>query len=192
MPSGGRRPGSGRKPTPIEQRRAMGNPQRRPLPDIVTIGGRPDEDEFAIPPEHLPEMAQQLWRRDVQKLVALGTVDRVDYAALEAMCIFYARAMGARRIIESEGYIAVAKNGTMREHPAMKIERESWSKYLGIAEQFGLTPVSRARLGLATVTTRTLAHDLAEKERKPLRVVGEVIDAEVIEETTFHAAPEDE
>ena len=44
----------------------------------------------------------------------------------------------------------------------MKIEREAHGLYLKTAEQFGLTPMARTRLGLAELHRRSLHAEMTE------------------------------
>lgn len=139
----------------------------RPLPEPVLVAGRPEAKDIAEPPAHLPEDAKDLWRNDVQKILEVGIADKIDMAALEAMCIAYARAIQAGRVVKSEGLFTQGSVGQLREHPALRIERESWMTFLRLAEQFGITPISRTRLGLAELGRRTLEHDLQERLGTP-------------------------
>jgi P27 family predicted phage terminase small subunit len=152
----------GRKPKPIEERVRDGNPGKRPLPEPMLIGGRPNLDELNEPPAHLPEDAKEFWRDSVTRLVEVGIVDRVDVPALEQLAIQYARVRGAQKVIAEVGYFATGSTGQVKEHPAVKLEREATNLLLKLSEHFGLTPVARARLGLAELTRRSLASEMEE------------------------------
>jgi len=54
MPRGGKRPGAGRKPKPLADKLAAGNPGHRPL-SVVEFGGSPDRPK---PPEYLTLMVK--------------------------------------------------------------------------------------------------------------------------------------
>jgi P27 family predicted phage terminase small subunit len=158
----------GRKPQPIEQRIREGNTQQRPIPQPVLVGGRPDMEDFAEPPAGLPPDGKKLWRRDVGRLVEVGIVDRVDVAALEGLCVAYARAKQAGRIVNREGLTVDGSRGQPRPHPAVKIERESWLWFDRLGEQYGLTPIARTRLGLAgSLARRSMSAELDDKFGSP-------------------------
>lgn len=182
----------GPKPEPIERRIAKGNPSKKKLPGVVLLAGRPDLDDLAEPPAHLDEDAKAFWRRDVVRLAEVGILDRVDVGALEALCVSYARAVQARRIVASEGLFTAGSVGQIREHPALKIEREAWAAFERAAEGFGIGPVARTRLGLAELGRRTLAADLQERigmpDFQPLADVDidEILEAEA---TPMPASP---
>src|SRR4051794_28305836 len=99
MPRGGKRHGSGRKPTPVEQRKLEGNPGHRPLPEPLLIAGRPHLHELMEPPPHLPVEAHAFWTETVAHLVDCGLVDRVDAAALDQLATAYARWRQAGQVI---------------------------------------------------------------------------------------------
>lgn len=152
----------GRKPKPVEQRIAEGNPGKRPLPEPMLVGGRPTLGEMAEPPAHLSEDAQEFWRDSVDRLVEVGIIDRVDGPVLELLAEQYARWRGAQRVVREAGMFARGSTGQIREHPALKIEREAHALFLKTAEHFALTPIARTRLGLAELHKRTLAQELNE------------------------------
>ena len=151
----------GRPPKPSEIRRREGNPGHRPLPEVILISGRPALGELDEPPAHLSKDARDFWSTTVARLIESGIVDRVDIPALEQLATQYARIRQAQRVIASDGHYIRGSVGQLRESPALKIEREATILFLRLAENFGLTPVARARLGLAEMSRRTLAAELA-------------------------------
>jgi P27 family predicted phage terminase small subunit len=171
----------GPRPKPVEQKIREGNPGHRRLPEPILVGGRPTEEELAEPPEHLPPDAKRLWREDIATLVETGIADRVDRTALEGLCIAYARACQAGRVIASEGLFAVGSVGNLRPHPAVKIEQDAWHRFYAMAEHFALTPVARTRLGQAELGRRSLAAELGEKLGDITLQEVDVVDAEVVE-----------
>lgn len=149
----------GRKPKSAEQRRAEGNPGKRPLPEPVIVAGRPDAMAM---PEHLPPAAAEAWDEIVPTLGRLGILDGVDKPALEAMCTQYARARQAGKVVAAQGHLARGSAGQIREHPSLGTERAAHAMFLRFAEHYALTPVSRVRLGLAELHRRSLAEEMAE------------------------------
>jgi P27 family predicted phage terminase small subunit len=166
----------GRKPTPTEKRVLEGNPQKRPLPEVLLVAGRPELQEFAVPPDYLPLDAQEFWRDSVVRLVDVGIIDRVDYPALEQLAVQYARIRQAQRVIREEGLFTLGSVGQIREHPALKIEREATTLFMKMAEHFALTPIARTRLGLAELHRRTLADEMGSALGTPK--LTPIVDAE--------------
>jgi P27 family predicted phage terminase small subunit len=150
----------GRKPKPAEIRRLEGNPGHRPLPEPVHIGGRPIA-EIPEPPEALPADARDAWHEVVPRLQEVGILDHVDRLALEAMCVQWARAKQAGKVVAREGLIALGSTGQFVEHPALNVERQAHQMFLKFAEHYALTPIARTRLGLAELQRRSLAQEMA-------------------------------
>jgi P27 family predicted phage terminase small subunit len=140
------------------------------------IAGRPRHDELNEPASHLPEDAQAFWRCYVPDLVVCGIVDRVDVPLLEQLAVQYARIRGAQRVIDEVGLFTRGSVGQIREHPALRIEREATIVFDRLAQQFGLGPLGRTRLGLAEITRRSLAAELTDAfgppELRPIDVVA--------------------
>ena len=149
----------GAKPKPVEQRRLEGNPGKRALPEPMLVAGRPAH-EFDEPPDDLPADARRFWRTTVARLIDVGMLDLVDEVALRMLSTQYARWVQAGRVVAIDGHFVRGSVGQLREHPAVKIERESHRLYISAAEQFGLTPMARTRLGLAELHRRSLHNEM--------------------------------
>lgn len=152
----------GRKPAPAEKRIAEGNPGHRPIPEPMLVGGRPVDDEMQEPPAHLPRDAQEFWRVSVARLIDVGIVDRVDGPLLEMLAVTYARWRQAARVLAADGHFVIGLGGTLRAHPAIKIERDANQAFLRMAEHFALSPVARVRLGQQELHRRTMEAELHE------------------------------
>lgn len=115
----------GVKPKPVEQRQREGNASKRKLPEPLLVGGRPTLRELDEPPEHLPPEAKEFWRDSVVRLIEVGIVDRVDVPVLEQLATQYARIRQSQRVLAEDGHFTRGSVGQIREHPALKIEREA-------------------------------------------------------------------
>ena len=148
----------GRRPKPIEQRQREGGSDvsHRPLPQPMLVAGRPLSGELEVPPDHLPKLAREFWSKTVSYLIEVGVVDRIDEAALEMLSVQYARWRQAQAVVAVDGHFTRGAAGQLREHPAVKIEREAHALFLKTAEHFALTPIARSRLGLAELHGRAL------------------------------------
>jgi P27 family predicted phage terminase small subunit len=170
-------------PKPIEQKLREGNPGKRALPQPFLVAGRPRRLELDEPPEHLPADARDFWAEIVPHLTACGIVDRVDVPVLEMLSTAYARWRAAQRVIEERGFFARGSTGQVKEAPWVKIEREAHALFLKTAEQVGIGPLGRTRLGLAEVTRRVLADELrdglGEVTLRPAGRVGVVVDGTI-------------
>jgi len=170
---------TGRKPKPVEQRIREGNPQRTPLPEPMLVAGRPPEDDPMLEvPEDMPADGKEAWNAVVPTLAEVGLLDRVDRLMLQAMCVQWARARQAGKVIAKQGHLIRGAGGHIREHPSLRTERDSYAAFSRFAEQFALSPVARTRLGLAEIHRRTLKAEfdsaLGEADLQP-------VDADVVE-----------
>jgi P27 family predicted phage terminase small subunit len=129
------------------------------LPEPVRFGRRPPEK-----PHDLPADASALWDSVVPILYDNGAADAVDGAVLEILVTQYARMKQAQRIVAEQGPLSLGHAGNLREHPALGIERNAAALVLKIAEMVGLSPVGRARLGIAAAVRRqTVGDGLADR-----------------------------
>lgn len=119
--------------------------------------------EAPIKPPGLPDAASELWDEVVPALHAAGVVDRVDTAALMALCVQWARAEEARGLLGTDGVLAIGSMGQVAAHPALAIERAAHLAFLKFAQEYGLTAAARARIAAAMAGAReTLERELAE------------------------------
>jgi P27 family predicted phage terminase small subunit len=147
---------AGQRPTPVEQRVLEGNPRKHAIPEPLLVSGRPTlADPMVQAPEDLPAAGKDAWNAIVPQLAEVGLLDRVDRLMLEAMCLQWARAKQAGRVINAQGHLVKGAVG-LKEHPSLKTERDSMRLFAMFADQFALTPVARTRLGLAEFHRRTL------------------------------------
>jgi P27 family predicted phage terminase small subunit len=151
----------GRKPKPVEQRRLEGgrDVSHRAVPEPLLVAGRPAH-EFDEPPADLPRDGREFWRSTVSRLIEVGMLDLIDEVALRMLATQYARWCQASRVVAVDGHFVRGSVGQLREHPAIKIEREAHGLYIKTAEQFGLTPMARTRLGLAELHRRSLHSEM--------------------------------
>ena len=136
----------GRPPKPSEQKKREGNPGKRST-DVVLVAGR----EKPRVPAGLNPAAKNVWRIIVADMWDSRILDRADRFIIEATSVAIARARQARKLVNKEGLTVRGATGAIIQHPAIKIERESWNQFRQLAEHLGLSPVARARLGLAHV-----------------------------------------
>ena len=158
----------GRKPKPVALRLLEGNPGKRPLPE-----GRGHAAATPTCPSHLDAEAKKEWRRVVKELQAVGLLARVDRAALAAYCQLWARVVKLEGVVQRTGEVLTDKvvkrhygrkneAGVAEEivHERTKFYRSPYAIELqacyerlhSFLSEFGLTPSSRARLGVGQAT----------------------------------------
>lgn len=98
-------------------------------------------------PAHLDPVARNEWRRVVPELVAIGVIARIDTATLAAYCQSYSRWVAAELELQDHGGLTyVSETGVIRQHPAVRIATDAMTQMRIFAQEYGLTPASRARV----------------------------------------------
>lgn len=98
-------------------------------------------------PSHLDQVARNEWRRVVPELVQIGVIARIDTATLAAYCQAYSRWVKAELELQAHGGLTFTlESGSIRQHPAVKIASEAMAQMRTFAQEYGLTPASRARV----------------------------------------------
>lgn len=140
----------GRPPKPVEQKRLIGNPGKRPLPDEQSVIALPGG--YVAPIRPLDEDGQSLWDAIFLK-GELWISNRTDIHFMQMVCEQHDR----RRFIMA----------------AIEAEPTNWrlQKQLSDLEviiatnmgKLGLTPSDRTRLGYAEVKRRSKLEELQDK-----------------------------
>jgi P27 family predicted phage terminase small subunit len=163
--STGGRPG--RPSKPIETKRLLGNPGKRPLAPAPTPGtalevasGTPE------PPADLPVKGLEVWVR----LWDAGRAHlsaKADYVLMEQLCRGLAE-KDALRLWLAEDYFHrawyVMNNGQTVIHPAVKRTEQLDAQCTSWLAQLGFTPSDRARLGLLEVRTPDEIDDFRRRQ----------------------------
>lgn len=139
----------GRKPKPVEQKIAEGNPGHRPLPSTILIAGRPVPAELEDPPDDLGLFGREWWAETVPAMAESGFLDRIDYSNLKLAAAAWDDWQRMRLVISSEGYFTTGSVGQIRPHPAIKMAADAEARFRVYSEAFGWNPMARTRLGLA-------------------------------------------
>jgi hypothetical protein len=98
------------------------------------------------------------------------------------MATEYANWRYAARVLKEDGFFVRGSVGQIREHPALKIQGQASDRFLKIAEQYGLTPIARTRLGLAELHRRSLKQELEGGLMQPTLTPVGVVEGTVEEE----------
>jgi len=140
----------GRKPKPIAEKLAEGNPGKRRL-NSAAPNLKPALPE---PPASLTAAAKAEWARLSQELFDAGLLTNVDRDALATYCEFWADWVDARSHIDVPGgKVFITEKGYQQQSPWVGMANKAAANMLRIAAEFGLTPASRARLAVAPPKT---------------------------------------
>jgi phage terminase small subunit len=132
-------------PKPVEQKRLLGNPGKRAMPQpVMTLhSGRVE------PPDYLRDAGRELWER-VFNAGEIWLSPRLDFTVLERVCRALDRVIELERLFDadpSDRKVVMSINET---------DRVIMSG-LGL---LGFTPADRARLGLAEVKRQSKLQEL--------------------------------
>jgi len=142
----------GRPPKPAHLKLVEGNPGKG------RIGKEPKpRSVIPTPPDDLGGLAKEEWRRIAPELQAMGLLHDCDRSTLVSYCQAWERWYIAYRLLtklreedpETGGLIITTSTGNVIQHPAVGIANKAAKEMLGFASELGLTPVARARLGIA-------------------------------------------
>lgn len=145
---------AGRQPKPIEEKRRIGNPGRRPLPDPATVA-------VLQPARHIPEpmrplgiVGRELWER-AWRAGAVWLADRSDAETLLLVC----EQVDERQQLR----VSVLRDGDWRERAALRTLDKQVLNGLAL---LGFNPVDRSRLGVAEVQTNALDEFMARRQQR--------------------------
>lgn len=141
---------NGRPPTPIERKRALGNPGKRTLPSKSSVAALEPADGIPEPPRPLGSAGLQLWDR-VWEAARNWISPKTDIEAL----LMVAEQVDERVALRFK----VLRDGNLDDRRAL---RELDKQIMNGLSILGFTPTDRARLGLAEVK----AASTLEKLRK--------------------------
>jgi P27 family predicted phage terminase small subunit len=167
---------AGRRPKPTEVKMLEGNPGKRRLPELMPQlpVGAPD------PPESINADAIALaeWCRIAPELVTLNLLSVVDMAALAGYCQAFSMWQQASASIEEDGILLIGPLGP-RKNPAVGIMYDAWKQVRAFAQEFGLSPASRAKVTHSPSENSDAVEewlfepeDLGEEEFSPLPRMG--------------------
>ena len=136
-------PPRGSKPKPLARHRREGTFRRDrhegSLP--VADGQRPRQPDGLFPE------AVTAWAEIVAELGRLGILDSADGVLLETAAVCTGRFRQARALLAEEGLTTRGDRGAV-VNPLVRIELSAIAQVRQILSELGLSPTSRARLGL--------------------------------------------
>lgn len=137
----------GRRSIPPHLHLVNGNPSKKPLKDLLTIGKRP----VGIPdcPETLIGDARAEWDRITPLLEALGLISSIDMAALTLYCDAWGDFLRAQRKLEAlgdDGYVMNTSSGYKQIGPWLSIKNRAAEAVNKYKQEFGLSPADWSRV----------------------------------------------
>jgi P27 family predicted phage terminase small subunit len=106
------------------------------------------------PPERLPEIGKQEWRRLAPELFKYKVLSNLDLTTLEMYCTVFDRWVRAEQRLRDEtdehhdGEIARTPNGFQQQSAWLLIANNCIKQMQSLCAEFGMTPATRARMKL--------------------------------------------
>jgi len=149
---------AGRPSKPIEQKRLLGNPGKRVLPDEDSVILLERAEETPEPTRPLLKYGQELWDR-IWGMGATWVSDKTDIELLMMTCEMIDERWNLR--------VKVMQNDDPRMRRGL---RELDRQIVSNLSLLGFTPSDRARLGVAEIKAKSKLEELME--RRMLREEG--------------------
>jgi hypothetical protein len=140
-------------PKPNERKRKIGNPGRRPLPDLKNVITLPMADATPEPPRPLGQEGMKLWNR-IWDSGRTWISPTSDIELVTILC----ESMDERTLLR----LTVLRGTDWRDRVAL---RTLEGQLVSILSALGLNPTDRSRLGVAEVKARGALEDLLSKHQ---------------------------
>lgn len=164
----------GRVPRPREERIRAGS--TRNLPEPMLVAGRAEVGELLEPPMPLGKTARAWWDAVTPQLQGAGLLERIDLYVLACAASAWGDVVKAQAVLDEFGYFQAGSQGQVVPHAATKIKRDAMMTFERFVNHLALSPVARARLGLAHLHGRALMQEM----EAAIGPDGDTIDAEVV------------
>lgn len=92
---------------------------------------------------------RKLWREIRAELEPAGVLCSLDRSMFELLCATWGNLRAATKTLAEEGLTYRTTKGVVKPHPALRIESQCRTAYIGLARCFGLMDGSRKRLPAA-------------------------------------------
>jgi P27 family predicted phage terminase small subunit len=156
----------GRPPKPTEQKRAIGNPGRRPLPEpVVELAAAA---HIPKPPRQLCEPGREAWDR-LWTAAQAWLSPKTDLNIMTRLCESIDLRAAIAEELAATGFMVKGSMGQVRVNPLL-------DKLLALDAQItkfeglcGFTPADRARLGVAEVKRASAVEDFLAKRSERTR-----------------------
>lgn len=148
----------GRPPKPNEQKRRLGNPGKRPLPELATV--TPLRAAVEPAPQHLGPDGRELWESVSRAAVWLSPS---DLPALTLLCELADRRADFLANLDSAGPVLINPSGRVVANPIVGMLSTLEKQIAEMLASLGLTPADRSRMGVAEVRATTAFEDMMAK-----------------------------
>jgi len=145
-------------PTPIEKKRALGNPGKRALPDIAETHAI---SAIGLPPGHIGDAGLEMWNQVTAASPWLGESDR---PLIVQFCEMADRKQHLSEQLKQTDDVLLTDKGYAYANPLVGMLSTLQGEMLKMMSLLGLTPADRARLGLAEVKAQSTLEKLRQQK----------------------------
>jgi P27 family predicted phage terminase small subunit len=136
------------------------------------VSGKAELVDVQDPPTRLNEPAEAWYREVAAELADAGLIERVDVYILAMAAEAWGDFVVADRIRREKGWFTMGSTGQIVLGPWMKQKKDAMVVFERLVNHLPLTPVARARLGLAGLR----AANLYQAMERELGDGGEIVD----------------
>lgn len=102
-------------------------------------------------PEGLSDGAAREWARLVRLLRSMGSLERTDPMAVEALAVNVDLLRRCREAVDLEGLVVpIGDDGRVMAHPLLQVVNQATLRLRGLLADLGLTPASNRHAGKAS------------------------------------------
>ncbi len=99
-------------------------------------------------PSFLGPVARAEWRRLAGDLVSRGLLTNLDRAAFAIYCQAWEHVVHAQELVARHGLVSETEDGSCELSPYLGVLNDATEMLTRVADELGLTPASRTRIGL--------------------------------------------
>lgn len=114
---------------------------------IIKVG--PDTSNRPTRPQWLVGNGKKMWDMYVNDLVEMGVLTKVDREKFARICFWYAEGNEANEEVKEKGLFLTPEGGNPYPNPAIYVRDRNWDRANRLANEFGLSPLSREALSIS-------------------------------------------
>lgn len=100
------------------------------------------------PPKDFTPEEREIWRYYAPELARIGLLDNLSLTSFTMLVQLLAQHQEVNQRLVREGLTYTTKRGIPRVNPLVSVEKKLWLSCFVMLKEFGLTPLSRQRLGI--------------------------------------------
>lgn len=119
------------------------------------------------PPEYLSPVGKRKWNELVRQLRKKSMLEKVDMGTLEACCIAYDEMVTCMIAIkEAGGIVKYTAGKSSQQVPLLSAKNKAMETYKKYMSEFGLSPASRAKMGIGGEQEKSEFEKYLERAQK--------------------------